>query len=123
MWVQKFLLLPQKSFSFHLTKLPCTRNVIKRDIYDLEDPGYVAWHKINHPTEVYSIVTKSSSDSGKLSLKEKDSSDSGKPKLSSSDAVSEIVFPSPISKKSKSKRKPALNARTVALLMTAYWKN
>ena len=30
--------------------------------YDLEDPGYVAWHKINHPTEVCSIATKSLSD-------------------------------------------------------------
>ena len=38
--------------------------------YDLEDPGYVAWLKINHPTEVCSIATKSSSDSGRLLLKE-----------------------------------------------------
>ena len=83
--------------------------------YYLEDPGYVAWLKINHPTEVCSIATKSSSDSGKLLLKEKDSSDSGKPKPSSSDAVSEIlVFPSPVSRP-KSKRKPALNARTVCI--------
>ena len=66
--------------------------------------------KINHP-----IATKSSSDSGKLSLKEKDSFDSGKPKRSSSDAVSEIlVFPSPVSRP-ESKRKPALNARTVCI--------
>ena len=83
--------------------------------YDLEDPGYVAWHKTNHPTEVCSIATKPSSDSGKLLLKEKDSSDSGKPKPLSSDAVSEIlVFPSPVSRP-KSKHNFAFNARTVCI--------
>ena len=83
--------------------------------YDLEDPGCVAWLKINHPAEVFSVATKLLSDSGKLLLKRKDSSDSGKPKPSSSDAVSEIlVFPSPVSRP-KNKRKPALNARTVCI--------
>ena len=75
----------------------------------------MAWLKINRPTEVCSIATKSLSDSGKLLLKETDSSDSGKPKPSNGDAVSEIlVFPSPASTP-KSKPKPALNARTVCI--------
>ena len=114
MWVQKFPLLPQRILSFSPDKVALYKKRYEEG-YDLEDPGYVAWLKINHPTEVCSIATKSSSDSGKLLLKEKDSSDSGKPKPSSSDAVSEIlVFPSPVSRP-KSKRKPALNARTVCI--------
>ena len=109
-----FLLLPQKILSFSPDKVALYKKRYEEG-YDLEDPGYVAWLKINHPTEVCSIATKSSSDSGKLLLKEKDSFDSGKPKPSSSDAVSEIlVFPSPVSRP-KSKRKPALNARTVCI--------
>ena len=72
MWVQKVLLVP------HLKKR-------YEEGYDLEDPGYVAWLKINHPTEVCSITTKSSLEANV------DSSDSGKSKPSSSDAVSEIL--------------------------------
>ena len=55
--------------------------------YDLDDPSYAAWLKINHPTEVCSNTTKSSS-SGELL---KSSQDSEKSKLSSGDALSEIL--------------------------------
>ena len=80
----------------------------------MDDPDYLAWLKINHPTEVSSTTTKSSSSlvSGEHS---KSSSASGKSKVSSSDALSEIlVIPSPISRP-KTNRKPALNAETVVI--------
>ena len=85
--------------------------------YDVDDPDYLAWLKINHPTEVSSTTTKSSSSlvSGENLKDSKSSSASGKSKVSSSDALSEIlVIPSPISRP-MTNRKPALNAKTVVI--------
>ena len=82
--------------------------------YDLDDPSYTAWLRINHPTEVCSNTTKSSSSlvSGELL---KDSSDSVKPKLSSGDALAKILaLPCPVPR-TKSKHKPALNAKAVCI--------
>ena len=88
--------------------------------YDLDDPRYKAWLKINHPTEVCSNIAKSSSFSfvsGELS---KESRDTGKLKLSSGDALSEILaLPCPVPR-NKSKRKAALNAKAVCIMMTMY---
>ena len=67
--------------------------------YDLDNPDYLAWLKINYPTEVSSTTTKSSSSlvSGEYLKDSKSSSASGKSKVSSSDALSEIlVISSPI---------------------------
>ena len=75
--------------------------------YDLDDPSYTAWLKINHPTEVCSNTANSSSlVSGVLS---KESRDSGKFRLSSGDTMSEILA------LTKSKRKPALNAKAICI--------
>lgn len=85
--------------------------------YNVGDPDYVAWLKINYPTEICSNATKSSvsSISGALLKEDRGSSDSGKSKLASGDALSEIlVFPCPLSRP-KSDRKPALNAKTVCI--------
>ena len=82
--------------------------------YDLDDPSYTAWLKINHPTEVCSKTMKSSSSlvSAKVS---KDSADSGKLKLSNGDALSEILaLPCPVPK-TESKRKAALNAKAICI--------
>ena len=88
--------------------------------YDLDDPSYKAWLKINHPTEVCSNIAKSSSFSfvsGELS---KESRDTGKLKLSSGDALSEILaLPCPVPR-NKSKHKAALNAKAVCIMMTMY---
>ena len=94
--------------------------------YNLDDPGYTAWLKIYHPTEVCSNTMKSSSSlvSGELSKVSKNSADSGKLKLPSGDALSEILaLPCPVSK-AESKRKAALNTKAICivLLMTLYWK-
>ena len=84
--------------------------------YDLNDPSYIAWLKINHPTEVCSNTTKSSSlVSCVLSTESKDSTDSKKFNLSSVDALSEILaLPCP-EPRTKSKRKAALNAKAVCI--------
>ena len=85
--------------------------------YDLDDPSYTVWLKINHPTEVCSDTTKSSSSlvSGELLKESRESVDSGKSKLSSGDALSEILaLPRPVPR-TKSKRKPALNAKAVCI--------
>ena len=85
--------------------------------YDLDDPSYTAWLKINHPTEVCSNTTKSSSSlvSGELSIGSRASADSGKTKLSGGDALSEILaLPRP-EPKTTSKRKPAMNAEAVCI--------
>ena len=85
--------------------------------YDLDDPSYTAWLKINHPTEVCSNTTKSSSSlvSGELLKESRDLADSGKSKLSSGDALSEILaLPRPVPR-ATSKRKPALNAKAVCI--------
>ena len=85
--------------------------------YDLDDPSYTAWLKINHPTEVCSNTTKSSSSlvSGELSIGSRASADSGKTKLSGDDALSEILaLPRP-EPKTTSKRKPAMNAKAVCI--------
>ena len=85
--------------------------------YDLDDPSYTAWLKINHPTEVCSNTTKSSSSlvSGELSIGSRASADSGKTKLSGGDALSEILaLPRP-EPKTTSKRKPAMNAKAVCI--------
>ena len=82
--------------------------------YDLDDPS---WLKINHPTEVCSNTTKSSSSlvSGELLKESRDLADSGKSKLSSGDALSEILaLPRPVPR-ATSKRKPALNAKAVCI--------
>ena len=81
------------------------------------DPSYTAWLKINHPTEVCSNTTKSSSSlvSGELSIGSRASADSGKTKLSGGDALSEILaLPRP-EPKTTSKRKPAMNAKAVCI--------
>ena len=82
--------------------------------YDLDDPSYTAWLKINHPTEVCSNTAKSSSlVTGVLS---KESRDSGKFKLSSGDALSEILaLPSCPVPRTENKRKPALNAKAICI--------
>ena len=82
--------------------------------YDLDDPSYTARLKINHPTEVCSSTTKSSFSlvSGELS---KESRASGKSQLSSGDALSEILaLPRPVPG-TKSKCKPALNAKAICI--------
>ena len=89
--------------------------------YDLDDPSYTAWLKINHPTEVCSNTTKSSSSlvSSELLKDSRTSSDSGKSKLSSGDALSEILaLPCPVPR-TKSKCKPALNAKAVCITKDA----
>jgi len=85
--------------------------------YDLDDPSYTAWLKINHPTEVCSNTAKSSSSlvSGQLSKESIDSADLGKLKLSSGDALAEfLVLPCPVPR-TKSKCKAALNAKAVCI--------
>ena len=85
--------------------------------YDLDDPSYKAWLKINHPTEVCSNTAKSSSSlvSGELSKESRDSADSGKLKLPSGDALSEILaLPCPVPR-TKSKSKAAFNAKAVCI--------
>ena len=85
--------------------------------YDLDDPSYTAWLKINHPTEVCSNTTKSSSSlvSGELLKESRDSADSGKSKLSSGDALSEILaLPRP-ELRTKSKRKPSLSTKAICV--------
>ena len=84
---------------------------------DLDDPSYTAWLKINHPTEVCSNTTKSSSllVSGELLKESRNLADSGKSKLSSGDALSEIpALPRPVPRATR-KRKPALNAKAVCI--------
>jgi hypothetical protein len=70
--------------------------------YDLDDASYTAWLKINHPTEVCSVTTKSSTASGTS-------------KVSNGDVLSEIfALPCPVPK-TGNKRKPALNANAVCI--------
>ena len=85
--------------------------------YDLDDPSYTAWLKINHPTEVCSNTTKSSSSlvSGKLLKESRDSAYSGKSKFSSGDALSGILALSRPEPRTKSKCKPALNTKAVCV--------
>ena len=85
--------------------------------YNLDDPSYTAWLKINHPTEVCSNTVKSSSSlvSGELSKTSRDSVNSGKLKLSSGDALSEILtLPCPVPR-TKSKHKAVLNAKAICI--------
>ena len=62
--------------------------------YDLDDPSYTAWLKIDHPTEVCSNTTKSSSSlvSSELLKDSRTSSDSGKSKLSIGDALRSLLY-------------------------------
>ncbi len=90
--------------------------------YDIDDPGFVAWLKINHPeAEVSSTFTESSTSSlvsGEQCSRssERSSESSSKSKASSSDVLSEVlVLPRPVVR-AKSSRKQALNSkRTVCI--------
>jgi len=86
----------------------------------LNDPSYISWLKISHPTKVCSNTAAKSSSSLASSEPSKTSKDSancgsGKLKLSSDDALSQLlVLPCAIPK-SKNKCKPALNAKAVCI--------
>ena len=85
--------------------------------YNLDDPSYTAWLKINQPTEVCSNIVKLSSSlvSGELSKASRDLVNSGKFKLSSGDALSEILaLPCPVPR-TKTERKAALNAKAICI--------
>ena len=95
--------------------------------YDIHDPSYVAWLKINHPeAEVSESLSETSSSlvsgnhvshSSKYGCESIHSStNSSKSKTSSSDVLSDIlVLPRPITR-AKSRGKPALNSkRTVCI--------
>ena len=88
--------------------------------YDLNDPSYMAWLKINHPTEVCSNTAAKSSSSLASSEPSKTSQDSvdcgsGKLKLSSNDALSQLLVLPCAVPKSKNRCKPALNAKAVCI--------
>ena len=85
--------------------------------YDIDDPNYVAWLKINHPeAEVSSTFTELSSsvvsgEQGSRSSKSESVQSSPNCKSSSSDVLSEVlVLPRPVAR-AKSRRKPALNSK------------
>ena len=85
--------------------------------YNLDNPSYTAWLKINHPTEVCSNTVQSSSSlvSCKQSEESKDSGKPGNLKLSCDDALSEIlVMPCP-EPRNNSKRKVTLNAKAICI--------
>ena len=85
--------------------------------YDVDDPGYIAWLKINHPADVSSSCTGSSSSSvvtasqsSKTGLRSSSST-----KSSSADVLAEVlILPHP-PERAKSKRKPALNSKAVCI--------
>ena len=86
----------------------------------MNDPSYIAWLKINHPTEVCSNTTAKSSSSLMSSEPSKTSRDlsdhdSGKLKSSCSDALSDILVLPCAVPETKNKRKPALNAKAVCI--------
>ena len=93
----------------HLSKKPCSF-----EGYDLNDPAYVAWLKINHLEVALSITG-----SDELSLSsEKSIPSSSSPTASvgvnSSDVLSEaLTLPPP--KPSKTKRKTAVNSKAVCI--------
>ena len=86
----------------------------------MNDLSYIAWLKINHPTEVCSNTAAKSSSSLASSEPSKTSQDSvdcgsGKLKLSSNDALSQLLVLPCAVPKSKNKCKPALNAKAVCI--------
>ena len=85
--------------------------------YDLDDPSYTAWLKINHPTEVCSNTVQSSSSlvSCKQSEESKDSGKPGNLKLFCDDAPSEILAMPCLEPRNSSKRKVALNAKAICI--------
>ena len=93
----------------HLSKKPCSF-----EGYDLNDPAYVAWLKINHLEVALSITG-----SDELSLSsEKSIPSSSSPTasvgVSSSDVLSEaLTLPPP--KPPKTKRKTAVNSKAVCI--------
>ena len=88
--------------------------------YDIDDPGYVAWLKINHPeAEVSDMFTESSMSlvSEEQRSRSKSGCDSTQSSTkSSSDVLSEVlVLPRPVAR-AKGRGKPALNSkRTVCI--------
>jgi len=80
--------------------------------YDISDPSYVAWLKINHPEAELSVASSvGTSSSGQHHLGSVNSAKD----TDSSDILSEVlVLPEP-KKKPASKRKPALTKKTLCL--------
>jgi len=81
--------------------------------YDISDPSYVAWLKINHPEAELSVASSvgTSSSSGQHHLGSVNSAKN----TDSSDILSEVlVLPEP-KEKPASKRKPALTKKTLCL--------
>ena len=115
---------PTEQFSFHLTRLSFTKKCYD-EVYDL---SYISWLKISHPTEVCSNTAAKSSSSLASSEPSKTSKESancgsGELKLSSDDALSQLlVLPCAIPK-SKSKRKPAINAKAVCITNDSVLEN
>lgn len=85
--------------------------------YDLKDPEYVCWLRINHPDSAPSVTSSCNLDSSKSDSSTISVSDSSKASDSSkiSGSLSEVlIYPAPQKKKS-SKRKPALNKNAVCI--------
>ena len=85
--------------------------------YDVDDPGYIAWLKINHPADVSSICTGSSSSSVVTASQSSTTGlrSSSSTKSSSADVLAEVLsLPHP-PERAKSKRKPALNSKAVCI--------
>ena len=80
--------------------------------YDLRDPEYECWLKINHPED----VSESASEISKTSSKPTSFPKSNSSPIS--DALSEIlVYPKPQEKKAVSRRKPAVNKFVLLTIM------
>lgn len=79
--------------------------------YDVDDPGYIAWLKINHPAEVSSICTGSSS-SSVVTASHSSKTDllspcySSQAKSSSADALADVLVRPRPTARTKSKRNP-----------------
>ena len=90
--------------------------------YNVDNPEYIAWLKINHPAEVNSICTVSSSSSSSVIIGShsskigfQSSTCSSKSKTLSADVLADVlILPRPAAR-AKSKRKPALNRKAVCI--------
>ena len=85
--------------------------------YDVDDPGYTTWLKINHPAEVSSACTGSSSSSVVTASQSSKTGfqSSSITKTSSADVLAKVLtLPQPTGR-AKRKRKPALNSKAVCI--------